>query len=89
MQDQTNRLPSTTKNIDEVQAFVYPGSKITTAGNSEIDVLHRLSKARGAFAVLQNFWRSSRIDRFSRAMFLESFYMAQSPGRCHNPYATR
>ena len=39
------------KNI-EVQEFVYLGSKITTDGNSEMDVLHRLSKARGAFAVL-------------------------------------
>ena len=42
------------KNIEEVQEFVYLGGKITTNGNSEMDVLHRLCKARGAFAVLRN-----------------------------------
>ena len=82
------------KNIEEVQEFVYLGSKITTDGNSEMDVLHRLSKARGAFAVLQNFWRSSRIGtetklKIFKSNVLESFCMAQSPERCHNPYATR
>ena len=40
------------KNIEDVQEFVYLGSTITTDGNSEMDVLHRLSKARGAFAAL-------------------------------------
>ena len=35
------------KNIEEVQEFVYLGSKITTDGNSEMDVLLRLSKVRG------------------------------------------
>ena len=34
------------KNIEEVREFVYLGRKITTDGNSEMDVLHRLSKAR-------------------------------------------
>ena len=34
-------------NIEEVQEFVYLGSKITTDGHSEMDVLYRLSKARG------------------------------------------
>ena len=82
------------KNIEEVQEFVYLGSKITTDGNSEMDVLHRLSKARGAFAVLRNIWRSSRIGtetklKIFKSNVLESFYMAQSPERCHNPYATR
>ena len=62
MQDQINRLPSKTKKNEEVQEFVHLGSKITTDGNSEMDVLHRRSKARGAFAVLRNIWRSSGID---------------------------
>ena len=35
------------KNIEGVQEFVYLGSKITTDGNSEMDVLYRLSKTRG------------------------------------------
>ena len=37
------------KNIEEVQHFVCLGSKITTDGNSEMDVLQRLSKTREAF----------------------------------------
>ena len=49
------------KNIEQVQEFVYLDSKITIDVNSETDVLHRLSKARGAFGVLRNMWRSSRI----------------------------
>ena len=82
------------KNIEEVPAFVYLGSKITTDGNSEIDVLHRLSKARGAFAVLRNIWRPSRIGTEAKLKIFKSdvlgaLIMTQSPGRCHNPYATR
>ena len=49
------------KNIEEVQEFVYLSSTITTDGNSEMDILHRLSKARGTSVVLWNIWRSSRI----------------------------
>ena len=60
MQGRTNRLPSTTKTLKKYKN-VYLGCKITTDGNSEMDVLHRLSKARGAFAVLRNTWRSSWI----------------------------
>ena len=60
------------KNIEEVQEFVYLGSKITTDGNSEMDVLHRLSKARGAFAVLRNIWRSSRIGTKTKLKIFKS-----------------
>ena len=82
------------KSIDEVQELVYLGSKVTTHGNSEMDVLHRLSKARGALAALRNIWKSSKIGtetklRISRAIFLKSSCMVQSPGRYRNPYATR
>ena len=60
------------KNIEEVQEFVYLGSKTTTDGNSEMDVLHRLSKARGAFAVLRNVWRSSRIGTETKLKIFKS-----------------
>ena len=60
------------KNIEEVQEFVYLGSKITTDGNSEMDVLHRLSKARGAFAILWNIWRSSRIGTETKLRIFKS-----------------
>ena len=37
-----------------------------------MDVLHRLSKARGAFAVLQNIWRSSRIGTKTKLKIFKS-----------------
>ena len=39
------------KNIEEVQEFVYLGSKITTDGNSEMDVLHRLQTIQGTRSI--------------------------------------
>ena len=44
------------KNIDEVREFVYLDRKKTTDGNSEIDVLHRLSKARGELLEVFKDW---------------------------------
>ncbi len=38
--------------IKEVEEFIYLGSKIPIYGNSDMDVLHRSSKAKGAFAAL-------------------------------------
>lgn len=38
--------------IEEVKEFIYLGCKITTEKFSDMDVLHRSSKARGAFAAL-------------------------------------
>ena len=49
------------KAIEEVQEFIYLGSKITADGNSENDVLARIAKARGAFASLKDIWKSSKI----------------------------
>ena len=59
-------------NIEEVQEFVYLGSKITTDGNSEMDVLHRLSKARGAFAILRNIWKSTTISTETKLKIFKS-----------------
>ena len=50
------------KAIEEVQEFIYLGSKITADGNSENDVLSRIAKSRGAFASLKNIWKSSKIS---------------------------
>ena len=59
-------------NIEEVHEFVYLGNKITNDGNSEIDVLHRLAKARGAFAALRNIWRSSKIGTETKLRIFKS-----------------
>ena len=37
-----------------------------------MDVLHRLSKARGAFAVLRNIWRSSKIGTKTKLKIFKS-----------------
>ena len=58
--------------IEEVQEFVYLGSKITTDGNSEMDVLHGLSKARGAFAILRNIWKSTTISTETKLKIFKS-----------------
>ena len=47
--------------IEEVDEFLYLGSKIRSDGNSE-DVNYRLSKARGAYAALQNIWKFSKLN---------------------------
>jgi hypothetical protein len=47
---ETNPLEG--KQIEEVQEFIFLGSKITSDGNSETDVLARIAKVRGAFASL-------------------------------------
>ena len=73
------------KNIEEVREFVYLGSKITTDGNSRQKGNLRFFRTSGGFQGLA----PNPNLRFLRAMFLESFYIAQSPERCHNPYATR
>lgn len=40
--------------IEVVNAFVYLGSKITSNGDSTIDVQYRITKARANFANLPN-----------------------------------
>lgn len=44
------------QNIEEVQNFVYLGSKNTEDVDSMTDFLVRISMATGAYAALQNIW---------------------------------
>lgn len=46
---------------EEVNDFVYHGSKITANGDSTVDVRYRITKARANFANLWNIWKSSNI----------------------------
>ena len=52
--------------IEEVNNFVYLGSKITTDGDSEVDVQARISKVTGAYAALRNIWWSSKIRNHTK-----------------------
>ncbi|XP_062615396.1 uncharacterized protein LOC134277126 [Saccostrea cucullata] len=47
--------------IEEVDNFIYLGSKITANGDSTMDVENRISKVRAIFAKLRNIWKSSII----------------------------
>ena len=61
-----------TATIEEVSDFVYLGSKITADGNSEVEVLARIGKARGAFASLSNIWRSAKISTSTKLKVFKS-----------------
>ena len=58
--------------VEEVQEFTYLGSKITTDGDSGADVQSRISKARGAFAILKTIWRSSKISTVTKLKIFKS-----------------
>jgi len=58
--------------IEEVQEFVYLGSKLSTEGNSEVDVRARISKARGVFAALRNIWKSTKISTNTKLRIFKS-----------------
>ena len=47
-------------NIEEVHEFTYLGSVVAPGGGTEQDVKSRISKARGAFAMLHKVWRSNK-----------------------------
>ena len=58
--------------IKEVEEFVYLGSKITTDGNSELDVNARIAKATGAFAALRTIWKSTKISTKTKVRIFKS-----------------
>ena len=58
--------------MEEVNDFVYLGSKITTDGDSEVDVQARIAKATGAYAALRNIWRSSKISNHTKVRIFKS-----------------
>jgi len=48
--------------IKEVESFVYLGSVIDGKGGSDRDVTTRIGKARTAFVMLRNIWKSKEIS---------------------------
>ena len=48
-------------NIEDVTFFTYLGSVINFTGGTDEDVLARIEKARSAFNILGNIWRSKEI----------------------------
>ena len=52
--------------LEEVESFRYLGSIVDTRGGTEADVKTRISKARAAFHILRNVWKSRVIDKTTK-----------------------
>ena len=52
--------------LDEVKDFRYLGSIVDTHGETETDVKKRISKARVAFHLLRNVWKSKVIGETTK-----------------------
>ena len=55
--------------VEEVEHFTYLGSKMSTSGDGEEEILVRISKASQAFASLRSTWRSRNISQESKIRF--------------------
>ena len=65
--------------IEEVAEFTYLGTKVTTDGDSEIEVKVRISKARGAFRSLKSTWMSSSISLKTKVHIFKSNILSVLP----------
>jgi len=62
----TRSMDLSSGNVEEVQQFTYLGSIVRTDGGTEEDVKSRLGKARVAFHMLDNLWKSKVISRHTK-----------------------
>ena len=60
------------KPLEEVQEFVYLGSKITADGDCTEEVKTRISKASQAFALLKSIWKNSNISNGTKIKIFRS-----------------
>ena len=58
--------------VDEVDHFTYLGSKVSTSGDGEEEILVRISKASQAFASLRSTWRSKNISQKTKIRFFKT-----------------
>lgn len=60
------------KAIEEVEVFTYLGSKMSSDGNSEIEVQARLAKARYAYVNLRPVWNSGKFSTTTKIRLFRS-----------------
>ena len=60
------------KAVEDVQEFVYLGSKISQTGGTDEDIAARIRKARQAFAILRPVWRSTAISKHTKLRVFDS-----------------
>ena len=58
--------------VANTDSFTYLGIVITTDGGAKEDILHRISKAKGAFAQLNKIWNSLIISFKTKLRFFNS-----------------
>ena len=58
--------------IEEVDKFTYLGSNVDTEGGSDRDISIRIGKARSAFVLLNNIWRTNGISRATKIRLFNS-----------------
>ena len=58
--------------VEEVEHFTYLGSKMSTSGDGEEEILVRISKASQAFASLRSTWRSRNISQKTKIRVFKS-----------------
>ena len=58
--------------IEAVNDCIYLGSKMQADGNSEPDVKRRISKARQAFSMSKNVWKSKKLSRNTKIRIFRS-----------------
>ena len=47
--------------VEEVREFEHLGSKVTTEGDSEVDVTARINKTRQPFTMMKTIWQSRQL----------------------------
>ena len=57
-----NRLSIQNKQIEDVDAFAYLGSVVSTEGGAEEDIQRRIGRAMGVFKILQKIWSLTSIS---------------------------
>ena len=62
METSNNRLSIQNKQIEDVDAFAYLGSVVSTEGGTEEDIKRRIGKAMGFFQKLQKIWSLTSIS---------------------------
>ena len=58
--------------IEEVESFTYLGSIIDRQGGTDADVKTRIGKARTAFMLLKNIWKSDQLQTKTKLRFFNS-----------------
>ena len=62
MDTSNNRLSIQNKQIEDVDAFAYLGSVVSTEGGAEEDIQRRIGRAMGVFKILQKIWSLTSIS---------------------------